>query len=122
MISNKPIILLVDDDPGIQEFVQAALIDEGYEVILASNGQQALNLLTHQSVNLILLDLMMPIMDGWQFLAEAKCMPVLQSTPIVILSASTEAPQAAMEFSVKHYLPKPFDLFKLLTIIDNYVS
>ncbi len=68
----KPLILLVEDDDNIQEFVKIALVDEGYEVLSAQDGVVALHLIDEKKPALILLDLRMPIMDGWTFLRQYR--------------------------------------------------
>lgn len=117
MISPLP-VLVVDDDPDIRDGVADVLSLSGYSVITAENGRAALDLLAMRPLPaLILLDLMMPVMDGWAFLAEVRASERLAPIPVVILSAMerSRVPQSA------GYLRKPFDLDDLLSIVERHV-
>lgn len=85
---NPSSILIVDDDDDIRETLRDLLEDEGYQVLEASNGREALARLRHGSVCVVLLDLMMPIMDGWEFREEQLADPAIASVPVVIITAS----------------------------------
>ena len=86
-------ILIVEDDVDLQAALSEALEEEGYEVRAAPNGRQALDdlLKGEEPPSLILLDLMMPLMSGWQFLDERIRYPGLSSIPVLVLTASTDA-------------------------------
>jgi CheY-like chemotaxis protein len=88
------LILVVDDDDDIREAMRDALEDEGYNVETASDGAQALDRLRAMPNEpcLVLLDLMMPVMDGWTFLAERNQDPRLAGIPITIVSAARNVP------------------------------
>ena len=81
-------VLIVDDDPGIRRMMSLVLAGEGYDVRTAENGRQALDLLASWRPAVILLDLMMPVMDGWTFLAAQQADPILASIPVIVMSAS----------------------------------
>ncbi len=82
-------ILLVEDDSSLRETLADVLVDEGFEVSAAANGREALEKLAANHPDLILLDLVMPVMDGWAFReAQRKC-PDLASIPTVVLSATS---------------------------------
>ena len=83
-------ILVVDDDPDIRESLREVLEDEGYEVACVGNGREALDHLKAASPPpcVILLDLMMPVMDGWQFRAEQLRDAALRNIPVVVMTAS----------------------------------
>ena len=81
-------VMVVDDDPDIRAFVSELLADEGYEVRAATNGRDALAVLTNWHPDVILLDLMMPEMDGWDFLAAQQGNLALVSIPVIVMSAS----------------------------------
>jgi CheY-like chemotaxis protein len=117
--NNLP-ILVVDDDQAMRKMLETVLLDEGYSVVLARNGKEGLELVNQQRPALVLLDLMMPVMDGWQFLEAIKQIPEYQDLPVLLLSASRQISGAAKENPVKAYLPKPFELVKLLAYIDQY--
>jgi two-component system, chemotaxis family, chemotaxis protein CheY len=113
-------ILVVDDDIGLRVMFQTLLREEGYGVLEASNGQEALDLLKTEKPNLIVLDLMMPVMNGWQFLEEIEKHPELDATPIILLSASRELTTTARLNKIRAFLPKPFDIDTLLDYIEKY--
>ena len=114
-------VLVVEDDVDIQEALAQILENEGYQVTSADNG---LNAMTHLRSSgppcLILLDLMMPIMDGWQFRSEQKKDPKLAMIPIVVLSAHGSVPQHAAALEAAMYLKKPIDLELLLETVKKF--
>ena len=107
------LVLVVDDDPDILQTLALCLSTEGYRVLMASNGQEALDLLSSERPACILLDLMMPVMDGWQFVAEMECRGWRKS-PLLILSADRAVQGHAAKLKAEAYLAKPFDLDELL--------
>ncbi|HVY61895.1 MAG TPA: response regulator, partial [Planctomycetota bacterium] len=111
-------VLVVEDDVDIQEALAQILENEGYKVTSADNGLNAMSYLrTSERPCLILLDLMMPIMDGWQFRAEQRKDPKLAGIPIVVLSAHGSVPQHAAALEAAMYLKKPIDLDLLLDTV-----
>lgn len=113
-------ILIVDDDLAIREMLEMLLEGEGYEVVLASNGAEALETIRQHRPALVLLDLMMPVMDGWQFLENLKNKPEYQDLPVVLLSANRELTRTARNYNVKAYLSKPFEMNQLLSCVEHY--
>ena len=114
-------ILVVDDDPDVRDAISTVLSDEGYGVTSVGNGREALEHLHHRTrPSLILLDMMMPEMDGWSFRQELKKLPDLSSIPIVILSAHGNVRDAALALGVADYLRKPLQLDSLLEIAERY--
>lgn len=109
-------ILAVDDDRAIRDFVQMALEEEGYGVLLAGDGAEALELLEGTRPDLILLDMRMPRVNGYQFAEAYREMPGPHA-PIVVLTAANDAAGAASEIGANGYLAKPFDLEDLLRIV-----
>lgn len=118
-LSSQP-ILIVDDDAGMRTMLETLLVAEGYQVRLAHNGQEALTIISQGRPALVLLDLMMPVMNGWEFLQEIKQLPEFVNLPIVLLSASRDLVRTARQNGIKAYLPKPFELDKLLFYIEQY--
>jgi CheY-like chemotaxis protein len=114
-------ILVVDDDASIREFIEMALTDEGYEVALATNGREALDQLAADSPSLILLDMAMPVMDGRAF-AEAYRATPGPHAPIVVVTAAHEAAERAAQVRADDYIAKPFDLDRLLEIVERHAS
>ena len=119
-----PQILVVEDDASIRGLVSEVLRDDGYEVSEASNGVEALEALGERLPDLIVLDLMMPIMDGWTFVEECRRNRVCDEVPIVVTSASHDLPSTAerlRSFGVRTCLAKPFDVDGLLALVERYV-
>jgi CheY-like chemotaxis protein len=116
-------ILVVDDDPEIRETIVDLLRDRGYEALGAGDGIEALDTLRSRSPwCLILLDLMMPNMDGWQMRQEQLADPVLSTIPVVVVSATTDVPQAASTLNAVDYVTKPTRLNTLLETVERYCS
>jgi len=113
-------ILVVEDDPALREMLTMVLEEEGYTIIQAANGQEALEQVQFVTPALILLDLMMPVMDGWQFLEFIREKAELQKLPVLLLSANREVALTAEQSQVKAYLPKPFDLDRLIAYVALY--
>ena len=115
---GKSRLLVVEDDQGIREPLAALLIEEGYEIALAENGQDALGKLrAGRNPDLIVLDLRMPVMDGWEFRAIQKQDPTLGLIPVVAISADASA--QAVAISADAYLRKPLDPSELLRTIER---
>lgn len=112
-------VLVVDDDEAIGEFVDWVLTDEGHEVSRAGNGADALQLLRVMVPDVILLDMRMPVMDGWQF-ADAYRNGDYQQAPIVVVTAARDATERANEIRADGYLGKPFDIDDLLDTIKRF--
>jgi two-component system response regulator MprA len=115
-------ILVVDDDDAIRSLWVTVLQRAGHQVMSASNGQEALNYLRQiQSLpNLILLDLMMPTMDGWQFLKERKQQPLLASVPVIVISAAEFHKSQVGPLGVAGYLQKPVSIKSLLEAVAQF--
>src|SRR5260370_16327819 len=116
-----PQILVVEDDDAIRELVSDVLRDDGYEVREATNGAEALGRIRLERPDLIVLDLMMPVMDGWTFVEEFRGEPFCNDVPIIVTSASHDLPRTAerlRSFAVRPCLPKPFDLHAFLALLE----
>src|SRR3954468_414245 len=108
------LLLVVDDDPDILQTLALCLSTEGYRVVMASNGKEALEVLGREKPACILLDLMMPVMDGWQFVAELDTRGWRGKAPLLILSADRAVQGHATRLHADAFLAKPFDLDDLL--------
>jgi two-component system chemotaxis response regulator CheY len=111
--AGERLVLVVDDDPDILQTLGLCLTTEGYRVLMAANGKEALDLLQRERPSVILLDLMMPVMDGWQFVAELEHRGQ-RDVPLLILSADRSVQGHAQQLRASGHLAKPFDLDELL--------
>lgn len=118
-------MLVVDDEPDIRTFVRLALEDEGYGVVTAANGTEALELLGATNPSLILLDLRMPGMGGREFVAAYRERESLAATtspvPIIVVTASRLPEVNPEEFGASGVLRKPFDVDRLLESVARLV-
>jgi two-component system chemotaxis response regulator CheY len=122
-MTGAKLILVVDDDADIRDAIREALEMEGYQVTVAVNGQQALNFLQSGPMPaLILLDLMMPVMSGEQFVEKQRQDSALAQIPVVILSADGRIREKAASIHAAGYIHKPVTLDGLLAIARQYAG
>jgi two-component system chemotaxis response regulator CheY len=114
-------VLVVDDEEPIRAVVAAALQDEGYDVLEATNGAAALEIANHHTPAVILLDMRMPVMDGWEFARRYRLLPGPHA-PIVVMTAAVDARRRGAEIGADGVLPKPFELDLLLDTVAGYAS
>jgi CheY-like chemotaxis protein len=121
-LRTKATVLLIEDDRDICEIVEQVLADEGYTTVAVSNGVEGLAHLraTANPPSVILLDLMLPVMDAWQFRAEQRADPKLADIPVVIFSANPLVRQHADSLGAAGVIRKPPDLDELLDILDRF--
>lgn len=114
-------VLIVDDDRSIREAMGELLADEGYNVGQAGNGQEAIEYLRQKTASpcLILLDLNMPVMTGWEFRRIQKQDPELSDIPVVVFSADRSLTQGTTGLDAASYLQKPLDIDLLLDTVSN---
>jgi len=111
---------VVDDDDSIRDFIAMALGDEGYEVATVHDGAAALEVMAGFRPDLILLDLRMPGMDGWEFSHAYRQAPPPR-VPILVLTAARDAGASASEIDADAFLAKPFELRDLLALVERLV-
>ena len=109
-----------DDDPAIRGVLAEVLTDEGYPAVVAPHGAAALDYLHHTPPCLILLDLMMPVMDGFQFRAVQRTIPHLAHIPVVVLSAFPASVETVATLDDAAYLRKPLRLDRLIELVERY--
>jgi len=109
-------VLVVDDDDELADVIRQSLRDSGYSVATVRHGAAALELVRHISPDLILLDLTMPIMDGWSFVTQYRRSGKADAR-IVLLTGNSHAPEIAETLSADGYVTKPFDLTDLLAVV-----
>ena len=119
--ARTPTVLVVDDDPYLAEMVTFALAEQGFTVLTAGDGQEALSCVARQMPALILLDMKMPVMDGWTFAREFHSR-YDQQAPILIFTAAADAKQRAQEVGAAGYVGKPFDVVDLVARIRRHVG
>jgi CheY-like chemotaxis protein len=112
-------VLVVDDDPSVCAFIALALGDAGCRVMAVPDGAAALAAITVFQPTLIMLDLYMPVMDGWAFARVYRERPGPHAL-IVIFTAAQDAASHAEQLGAQAYLPKPFDLDDLFAVIDRF--
>ena len=107
----QPTILIVDDEPFNVDYLQQELEEMNYIIITAGNGREALERVRGEKPDLILLDIMMPVMDGFAVLGELKADPLLRSIPVIVISAvnDLESVVKGIQLGAEDYLPKPFE-------------
>ena len=117
-------ILAVDDDPLILRLLQVNLEIEDYDVLLAHDGQEAVEVAEREHPDLILLDVMMPRMDGLQACKKLKENPDVKDIPVVFLSAKAQQEDIdeGLALGAADYLTKPFEPDQLIAVIERHVS
>jgi serine phosphatase RsbU (regulator of sigma subunit) len=110
-MNQRPKILIVDDEPLNVDYLEQELEDLGYQTVSASNGQEALDQVAAQRPDLVLLDIMMPVMDGFEALSRLKADEKWRHLPVVIVSAMSDMASVikGIQLGAEDYLPKPFD-------------
>ncbi|AZE94725.1 diguanylate cyclase/phosphodiesterase [Pseudomonas orientalis] len=121
MASSPATLLIVDDEPQIRKLLETLLQHEGYQTLSASNGEEALQLVAQQPPDLILLDIMMPGMDGYEVATQLKANPVTANIPIIMLSALSEssARVSGLETGAEEFISKPVERVELWLRVRN---
>lgn len=117
-------LLLVDDEPGLREAVKDYLQESGFSVQVASDAREGWQLLQQNTPDLVISDVMMPQVDGYQFLKQLREDPRFKTLPVVFLTAkgmTTDRIQG-YQAGVDAYLPKPFDPDELVAIVENLLE
>lgn len=106
-----PKILIVDDEPFNVDYLEQELEDLDYETITAGNGKEALEKIQSEAPDLVLLDIMMPVMDGFEVLTRMKSNPALRDIPVIVISADNNLQSVVkgIQIGAEDYLPKPFE-------------
>lgn len=117
--TRQATVLVVDDEPDLAWVMRFNLEVEGYRTFAAGDGRSALDVLREHSPEVMILDVMMPVMDGWSVLEELRGLPPHERPRIVIVSARTspEDRARAHELGVDAFIPKPFELEDLLEVV-----
>jgi CheY-like chemotaxis protein len=123
-MSQRPKVLIVDDEAFNVDYIHQELEDYDYQLITAFNGREALELIESQQPDLVLLDLMMPVLDGFAVLAQIKSDPLLRDTPFIIVSAATDSKSIVkgIKQGAEDYLTKPVDGDLLVRKVREYLG
>jgi len=123
-MSQKATVLVVDDEPFNVDVLQQELDDLGYQTIIASNGQEALDKIKSQQPDLILLDLMMPVLDGFEVLKEIKADDSLRDIPVIIVSAEHDSKSVVkgIKQGADDYITKPIDSEHLKNKLKDHLG
>jgi CheY-like chemotaxis protein len=118
-------VLVVDDDPSIRKMIVAALKRDGipYTFVEAANGRDALETMRNDNPDVVVLDLMMPIMSGWDVLRERSNDARLRDIPVIVVSANRDPEVAtAVTSGICAFLPKPFDIGALSALVRSCIQ
>jgi chemosensory pili system protein ChpA (sensor histidine kinase/response regulator) len=123
-LKRKPRVLVVDDSISIRKYVQRFLDRSGYEVEVASDGMQALDIMAKAKFDAVISDLEMPVMHGYDLIAEMKRNPALMNVPVIVLTsrAGEKHRQKALEMGAQDYLVKPFEEQEMIAALKRLLS
>jgi CheY-like chemotaxis protein len=119
----QPTIMVVDDDDDIRQMMRVLLEEDGYSVLEAENGQQAIDIARSASPDLILMDLSMPVLDGLTATRRMREIDRVSEVPIIAITAhdSPEHRTNASAAGINEYLTKPIDFAKLDSLLDRFL-
>jgi CheY-like chemotaxis protein len=117
-------ILVADDDPDILSIVSMSLETQGYTVYKATNGREAVDLAKQHHPDLVLMDMMMPVVSGYEAVTELKAYAATRDITIVGLSAKAMATdmERATDVGIDGYITKPFRIAQVLTVVESYLQ
>ena len=119
--ASRAKVMVIDDDAMIRDLVRLHLANEGYDVLLAEDAVAAGHLVLKSSPALILVDVHMPYMDGYQFAAALKADPATREIPVVFITTDEDVAQRSRELGAVAYLRKPVRADRLLEVVRLYV-
>lgn len=119
--ASAPLVLLVEDDAAVRSTLAAILHDEGCDIIIAPNGFDALVALEQHEPHIVVLDWMMPVVDGGNFLTALRH-EYRRTTPVLVISAGRITEDEARGYGADAYLRKPFDIDELMRVLHDLVA
>jgi two-component system chemotaxis response regulator CheY len=119
VLGAKKTILVVDDDPDICMSLEEIFNGEGYRVVIAKDGQVGLDMARAQQPDLVLLDVMMPVLDGYGFLDAQRADPAIADIPVIVLSAGLMLDRIPQDIP---RLPKPPELLALFSLVESRIN
>jgi len=122
--ATKPRILIVEDDPDLQTILTFQLESDGYAIDRAGNGEEAFHHIQESIPDCILLDIMMPVMDGFSFLKRLRSVDRTLDVPVIVLTASEDsrAPRKSSQYMADAFMQKPYDLAALSAKISELIA
>ncbi|MCX7020220.1 MAG: response regulator [bacterium] len=123
-MSDKKLIMAVDDESDLLLIVKTALFSEGYDVVTASNGADGLEIAKQKYPDLVILDMMMPEMDGFEVLRRLREIPRMQKTPVIMLTGVSEKARIrqAIDSGIEYYIVKPFEFSELIAKVKMLMA
>ncbi len=118
---SKKRILLIDDDPTVAKIIEPFLVNHGYDLMIASDGEVAVDMVKQQRPDLIILDVQMPRMNGYTFILELKKIAGCEHLPIIVLTAKDGMSEIFKVEGAKEYLTKPVNNDRLIELIKRYI-
>src|SRR5438067_1181475 len=118
VVTADRVVLVVEDEEPIRDVIRDVLEDNGYRVLRATNGAEALAVLEGQRPDAVVLDLLMPVMHGWDFMEAYLEKTGGQPIPIVVVSVNPALPRSFNRFGVYRVVGKPFDVSELADAVD----
>ncbi|MFW5878457.1 MAG: response regulator [Myxococcota bacterium] len=120
-MSERPKVLVVDDDRDLLDLLELVLDMRGYDVRTAANGEEGLAEAERETPDVILLDMKMPVMNGWDFAKRYRRKPDPRA-PIVVFTASADARRIADEIGAEDFIGKPFDVSRLVSKVGRWAQ
>jgi CheY-like chemotaxis protein len=121
-MKRKPKILIVDDDVDLVQVMKGALESKLFEVIVAHNGKEGLQKVKDEKPDIVILDIMMPVMDGWAFAEQFNKDQVLAKTPVLALTSFSDSLGQPFPFQVSEYLQKPLKPRDLIAKVEEHLK
>ncbi len=121
-MKQKAKILVIDDDADLATVMKGALESKSYEVIVAYNGKEGLEKAKKEKPDLVILDILMPVMDGWIFADLFRKDPSLAKTPVIALSSFSESLGQPFPFEVSEFVPKPLKPKELVAKVEEHLK
>jgi CheY-like chemotaxis protein len=120
----KPRILVVEDDPDLRRILKLQLVSRGFEITEAENGAEGFSAIQEELPDCVILDLMMPVMDGFGFLKRIRSIMGTKDVPVLILTASEDERNKVrgLQYQADNYMSKPYDLDKLTEVVEKMVA
>lgn len=122
-LQNSPTsVLVIDDDPGISRLIKCNLESSDTQVFEAASGSDGVRILQEETVDLLLLDLRLPDLNGWEILDHLRSVDLLRELPVIVISAEPPSRTLIQQFAVDDYIEKPFDVRDLVLRVKKVIG